>query len=121
MGMRTYLYDYSNRNLGDVTGRRFVRADLSNSLIGPCRGAHFVQCYMNGARFTSPDVRDILTVTATLNCEVWGGVELPPAALDGLLKLFSITKGNDATREKIRAAIDPERLRVYDMIFADLE
>jgi hypothetical protein len=119
--MEIFQATLHGQNLGNVTGRRFVKTDLSNCIIGPSRGAQFIHCYMEGARFVGPDIRDILGLTATLNCKTFQGLELPAVALDGLLKLFSIGKGNDERRQQMRSIIDPHRLRVFDRVFPDLE
>jgi uncharacterized protein YjbI with pentapeptide repeats len=118
---RPYLVSYAGQNLGNVTGRRFVRADLSGCTIGIARAAQFIHCNMRGARFTNDDPRDLISISATLNCETWESLTLPPRSFEALLKLMSITNCGEQKREGLRALIDPQWLATLDRSFPDLE
>jgi hypothetical protein len=118
---RPFRESLAGQKLGDVSGRRFICVSLADCEISKACGAEFLHCSLRGAKFTSEDVRDYIGMTATLDCQTFEGVELPPVAFDLFLKLFSLTLGNDEKRKGLRALIDPTRLRIFDRIFPDLE
>lgn len=119
--LRAYSETHIGESLPDLTGRRFYGALLADCKLGRVAGAVFKDCVLAGSELQASDVRDFLGVTLTLDCFTFEGLRLSPEALDGILFLLTMTQGNDATREKIAAAIDPERLKLYRRLFPQTE
>jgi len=119
--LRKYAATHFNEELSGLFGRRFSNELFSGCTFGSVRGAEFAHCVMHDCVLEAEDMRDILGVTLTLDCHTFGGVRFSPTALDAILFLLTTTKGNDATRQKIEAAIDPERLEKFRRLFPRTE
>lgn len=118
---RTALRDYAATHfkeaLPDVSGCHFQNELFSECTFGRVRGAEFKNCVLAGSNFEADDIRDILGVTLTLDCFTFENMEPSALALDAILFLLTMTRGNGAARQKIEAAIDPERLEKFRRLF----
>jgi len=118
---RQFSETHQGEALGDVRGRRFDNALLADCEIARIAGATFKNCVMDGSSIQADDIRDILGVTVTLDCFTFVGLRLSPVTLDAFLYLLVQTTGNDTTRAKVEAAIDPQRLRLFRKLFPQVE
>ena len=119
--LRAYSETHISEAMPDLSGRRFYGALLADCRIGKAAGAVFKDCVLAGTEFAVEDVRDFLGLTVTLDCFTFEDVKLSPVALDAILFLLTMTKGNDAARERIRQTMDPERLKLFRRLFPRTE
>jgi hypothetical protein len=72
-------------------------------------GLTLKDCDLNRSQFLTSKVRDALGFTLTLDCNSFSGVEYSPLLFDLFLCLATLTKGNDAKREKLLDVVGRER------------
>jgi len=118
---RKFSEVHQDAPLGDVRNRPFRNALLSDCVLTRIAGATFENCVMAGSSVQADDIRDILGATVTLDCFTFEGLRLSPTTLDAFLYLLVQTVGNDTTRAKLEAAIDPQRLRLFRKLFPQTE
>lgn len=119
--MRAYKAVYQGATFEDVRGRRFDNALLSDCVLRRIAGATFCNCVLAGSTVDADDIRDILGATVTLDCFTFEGLRLSPTTLDAFLYLLTLTTGNDTTRGRLEAAIEPQRLRLFQKLFPSTE
>jgi len=118
---RNYSEVHQGETLLDLRWRRFAGALFADCTFRDVSGAVFQDCVLHGSRLDTEDIREMLGVTLSLDCFTFDGLHLSPTALDGFLYLLTMTAGNDETRAKVEAAIDPARLKLFRRIFANTE
>lgn len=118
---RRFSEIHEDEDLPDIRGRGFVRALFSKCRFKNMRKSHLVGCTMDQCTVETDDPRDILDVTLTLNCHTFRNLRLSPAAFDALLYVATMSAPDEETREKARAALDPERRKLFDRIFPTME
>lgn len=119
--LRQYSETHFDKNLGDVSGRRFINALLSRCKFTKVKDAQFLHCVMEGSEIACTDLHDLLGASITLSCFSFEGLKLSPETLDAILFLLTISDGNEETRERIRQIIDPQRLRLLERAFPQIE
>jgi len=119
--LRQFSETHIDERLPDLRGLRFRDALFHDCRIGRVAGAVFERCAMAGSSVEVDDPRDLLGVTATLDCFTFRGLRLSSVALDALIFLLTMTVGNDATRKKLESCIDPRRLQLFRTMFPNLE
>lgn len=121
MDKNSYAATFHNQKFPDVRGRRFENALFASCEFGKAAGAHFVNCVFRNCKFTATDLRDVLGIGLTLDCFVFGGIELSPPIMEALIHLLTLTKGNDAIRKKLTTTIDPAHFRYLQRFFETVE
>lgn len=104
-----------------MAGRKF-----ENELFSGCRftrlaRAQFIHCDLRESEIAVRDIRDMLGVTATLDCFTFEGVKLSEVAVDGLLFLLTLAAIPQEKKDAIRALIPSARLEFFDRIFERIE
>ena len=113
--------EHRDLNVKSVRGRRFQRELFVNCTIQEVRGAVFEHCAMVGSKLDPQSLTDILGFTATLDCLMFEGWEWNELAMDAMLYLLSLTKGNDERRDVLRRMVRPESMGDFDKLFSKLE
>lgn len=112
-----YALHYANEIFLDLRGHKFERVLFSKCKFKRVAGCKFVNCTFHECEVDSTDLRDVLGVIANLDCFFFGGLKFSPFILDALIHLLTLSQGNDKTRAKLTAAIDPERLKFLQRFF----
>lgn len=110
--LRHFNEEHIGENCKDLSGKH------SNALFFECEfgklnGLTLEQCDLNRSKFSPETLQDALNFTVTLNCFSFKNVELNDLAFDAILMLLTMTKGNDAKRRKLVAAIGEEQYVKY--------
>ena len=104
----------------DLSNRSFVRVLFRGCSFSSLKNAHFVRCVFENCALDSDDVREALSVTATLNCDTFDGVRFSPAILDALVYL--VTRGaEESEQRRLRCGIGEARCRFFDKMFPEFE
>lgn len=113
--------DHWNLNVKSVRGQHFRRERFVNCTMQEVRGAMFERCLLVSTKLEPQSLTDILGVTVTFDCEQFAGWEWNELAMDSMLYLMSITKGNDERRIIFRNLVRPESMADFDRLFSKLE
>jgi hypothetical protein len=108
-------------NLGDISGRRFVRENLHGSRITVMRGAVLEHCNMAEVQIEPKRLSDLLGVTMTIDCFSFEDLRMNELAMDAMLYLLAKTKGNDEKREVLKSLISAKNKHDFDLLFDRLE
>lgn len=113
--------EHHNELLPNLEGMRFSRELFANCRLQRMRGAIFEHCSLQFSRMEPEHLDDILGVTITLDCFSFEDVQYNALALDSILYLLTLTRGNDEKRELLRRAITPEKLEAFNRLFKTME
>lgn len=101
-------------NLPDVSGQRFFRELFYNCRFENVRNATFADCCLLNSKFDARNLTDVLGVTMSLDCFTFSGLEFNEAAFSGIVKLMSLTKGNDEKRAILRRMVSEKIEKEHD-------
>ena len=104
-----------------VGPQRFQRELFANCRARSVKGATFEHCGFIECGFHPEHIIDTLGVTVTLDCFTFDGLYLNELAMDAMLYLLTLTKGNDEKRAALHRLIAPARAADFDGLFKRME
>lgn len=109
--------EHRDLNVRSVRGRRFQRELFVNCTMQDVSNAVFEHCAMVGSKLDPQSLKEMIGFTATLDCLMFEGLECNELAMDAVLNLVSMTKGNDERRTVLRGLIRPESRAEIDKLY----
>lgn len=114
---RFYSQVYENIDPLDLAGHGFMRVLFRNCRIVNLRGTKLVNCTFRNCRLDVSDPRGIIGCTMTYDCKSFSGLKCSPESIDAFLYLVASGCRDKDQQDRIHAAIDQHRLRVFKRIW----
>jgi hypothetical protein len=105
----------------DLGGRRLARSLLYGCKLENLRGTLLAHCCLAESQIAPRTIEDMVGFTVTLDCFSWKDVQLNELALDLMLYLLTLGKGNDEKRAMLKRMIRPEHLLELESDFERLQ
>lgn len=117
MVSRDWSRTYYREDLGNVSGRSFANALISECRIEKLSRARFENCDLRGTEIAASSLDDLLGVTLTLDCFTFKGLRMSSFSFKSMLYLMTMTEGNDEERADLRRVIGPALCARFDRQF----